>query len=56
MKPYARRKQLVRYRFKDRLNCVFFRNFNTRREAMLWFEKNKTEYMLKDFNFIGIVY
>ena len=46
MKRYARKRPLVSYRFKDRMGCVFFRKFNTGREARLWFERNKVNYML----------
>ena len=49
-------KPLVRYRFKDQMNCVFFKNFHTDREARLWFERYKTVYALKELNSVGIFY
>ena len=48
MKAYTR-KPMLKYRFKDRMNCVFFKHFHTDREARLWYERNKAGYMLKEF-------
>lgn len=48
MRKYANRKPLLRFRFKDRMGYVFFRQFHTCREARLWFERNKDEYMLME--------
>lgn len=53
---YFRIKPLVRYRFKDRMDCVFFRTFRTDREARLWFENNKVAYQLKEFGSMGLTY
>lgn len=53
MKRFASRKPLVRYRFKDRMNCVFYQSFRTDREARLWYERNKVVYCLKEFGSLG---
>lgn len=47
---------LVNYRFKDSMGYVFYRPFNTDHEARLWFERNKYEYLLKEFGRVGITY
>ena len=56
MKRRYVRKPVVQYRFKDNMNCVFFRNFRTDREARLWYERNKTIYSIKEFGSMGTVY
>lgn len=48
MKRYGYHKPLVKYRFKDSMGCVFFREFHTGKEARLWFERNKVGFMLKE--------
>ena len=53
MKRFASRKPLVRYRFKDRMNCVFYQSFRTDHEARLWYERNKVTYCLKEFGSLG---
>ena len=53
MKKYAKRKPLIKYRFKDRLGCVWFNEFATEREARLWYERNKIAYYIVEFNSIG---
>lgn len=52
----GRTKPLVKYRFKDRMDCVFFKTFRTDREARLWYERNKIGYALKEFGSIGMTY
>ena len=49
MKRYSKAKPMVRYRFKDRMGCVWFDTFATDREARLWFERNKQYYNLVEF-------
>ena len=49
-------KMRVKYRFKDRMGCVFFREFHTDKEARLWYERNKVAYSIKEFGSIGVVY
>lgn len=56
MKRYANLKPMIRYRFKDRMNCVFFRDFKTDHEARLWFERNKIDFALKELSNLGPVY
>lgn len=51
-----RNKPLIQYRFKDRMNCVFFREFSTDREARLWYDRNKVTYQLKELSAVGMVY
>ena len=46
MKKYGYRRPLIKYRFKDRMGCVFFKAFHTGKEARLWFERNKVTFML----------
>ena len=53
MRPYAKRKSLIRYRFKDSMGCVFFKEFQTDREARLWFDRNKQAYSLKELGSMG---
>lgn len=53
MKPYGNQKPLVRYRFKDNMGCVFFKNFRTDREARMWYEQNKYGYYIKEFGRLG---
>lgn len=55
MRRYKRR-PLVQYRFKDSMGCVFFKTFNTDREARLWFERNKLDYSIREFNSMGLTY
>lgn len=56
MRVYTCRKKMVRYRFKDRMDCVFFREFHTDREARMWYERNKVDYMLKELCYISSTY
>lgn len=49
-------KPLVRYRFKDDMGCVFYKAFNTDKEARLWFERNKVGYCLREFGSMGETY
>lgn len=53
---YGRIKPLIKYRFKDRMDCVFFKTFRTDREARLWFEQHKVGYALKEFGSVCITY
>ena len=53
---YSKQKPLIKYRFKDSMDCVFFKTFSTDREARLWFERNKVGYCLKEFGSMGITY
>ena len=46
MRKYRYRKPLIKYRFKDRMGCVFFKAFHTGKEARLWFERHKVEFLL----------
>lgn len=55
MRPYARQTTMLRYRFKDNMGYVFFRNFKTMKEAHLWYEQNKYYYCIKEFGRIGEV-
>jgi len=55
MRKYAKRKKLIKYRFKDHMGCVFFKDFQTDREARLWYDRNKTNYMLKELSFVCAV-
>ena len=50
------RKPLLRYRFKDSMGCVFFREFQTDREARLWHERNKVIYSIREFGNVGLSY
>ena len=56
MKSRASRKQMIRYRFKDRMGCVCYQSFHTDREARLWFDRNKVNYALKELSSMGIIY
>ena len=49
MKRHAAWKRMVRYRFKDRMGCVWFQSFKTDREAWAWYEKNKLTYSVVEF-------
>jgi len=49
MKKYARRKPMQNYRFKDDMGCVWYRAFQTDREARLWYERNKHDYGIVEF-------
>ena len=49
-------KPLIKYRFKDSMGCVFYRTFYTDHEAMLWYERNKLAYTIKEFNSAGLAY
>lgn len=53
---FGKTKPLIKYRFKDRMDCVFFKTFRTDREARLWYERNKIGYALKEFGSIGMTY
>lgn len=55
MRQYAKRKSLIRYRFKDSMGCVFFKEFQTDREARLWFDRNKQTYSLKELGSMGAI-
>jgi len=46
---YNKRRPLLKYRFKDSMGCVFFKDFYTDREAHLWHERNKAAYTIKEF-------
>lgn len=52
----GRAKPLIKYRFKDKMGCVFYLMFRTDREARLWYERNKVGYALKEFGNVGITY
>lgn len=54
MKRHGKRKLLVRYRFKDSMGCVFFKEFHTGKEARLWFERNKIEFLLVELTDMGL--
>lgn len=56
MREYAKRKPLVKYRFKDSMGCVFFKEFQTDRQARLWFEQNKQTYCLREIGNMGVTY
>ena len=56
MRYYSRIKPLIKYRFKDRMDCVFFKTFHTDHEARLWFERNKDGYALNEFGSVCIAY
>lgn len=53
---YSNRKPLIRYRFKDAMGCVFYKVFYTDREARLWYERNKSEYLLRELGSVGVVH
>lgn len=53
---YGRIKPLIKYRFKDRMGCVFFRTFHNDHEARMWFEQHKVGYALKEFGGVCITY
>lgn len=53
MKRGCIRRQMIQYRFKDSMNCVFFRSFYTAREAHLWYERNKVVYSIREFSCMG---
>ena len=38
------------------MGCVFYRTFQTDREARLWYERNKLGYSLKEFNNMGMTF
>ena len=52
----GRAKPLIKYRFKDKMDCVFYLTFRTDKEARLWYERNKVGYALKEFGNVGITY
>lgn len=56
MGQHISRKPMIRYRFKDKMGCVFYQSFHTDREARLWFERNKYSCGLKELNNMGIIY
>lgn len=47
---------VIRYRFKDSMGCVFFRTFYTDHEARLWYERNKAGYCLKEIGRMGVTF
>ena len=49
MRYYSIRKPTVKYRFKDRMGCVWYRMFMTDREARLWYERNKVYYEIVEY-------
>ena len=53
---YGRVKPLIKYRFKDRMDCVFFKTFRNDHEARMWFEQHKVGYALKEFGSVCITY
>lgn len=56
MRYNNRIKPLIKYRFKDRIGCVFFRTFHNDHEARMWYELNKVGYALKEFGSVCITY
>ena len=52
----ANRKPVIQYRFKDTMGCVFFKTFQTDREARLWFDRNKAEYCLRELGSVCSVF
>ena len=56
MKSRVSRKPMIRYRFKDRMGCVFYQSFHTDCEARLWFDRNKVAFALKELSSMGIIY
>ena len=55
MKGFSK-KPMIRYRFKDSMGCVTFRAFRSEAEALIWYEKNKMVYSLKEFGSLGYTY
>ena len=53
---HRKTKPLIRYRFKDSMGYVFFKVFNTDREAVLWFEQNKSKNMIREYEKMGLCY
>ena len=49
MRCHSIRKPMVKYRFKDKMGCVWFKVFMTDREARLWYERNKAYYEIVEF-------
>ena len=56
MRQWAKRKPLIRYRFKDSSGFVVFETFTTDREARIWYENHKIEYGIKEFQSAGPTY
>lgn len=56
MRIYAKRQPMIKYRFKDSMGCVFFKQFRSDHEARLWFEQHKAHYCLREFGSLGQVY
>lgn len=50
---YITGKPSIRYRFKDRMNCVFFRDFRSDWEAEIWHERNKFRYAIEEYGSVG---
>ena len=46
----ANRKPVIQYRFKDTMGFVYFKTFQTDREARLWFDRNKVAYSLRELS------
>ena len=46
----------VRYRFKDTMGYVFFKEFGTDREARNWYERYKRDYCLTEMGNVSTIY
>lgn len=53
---FKKSRLFVKYRFKDTMDCVFFRTFRTDRDARLWYERNKMGFALKEYGRMGVIY